>query len=541
MLTDGTCAESAMKQVEQQPLKTSAFIVFALLVAAKLLNFVKKVLIGKFFGVTFIADAFFAAGYLPYYLAIFFEGVIFLAFLPLFSQVKSEKGRESSRQFAGEVFLLVLFMTGVFVALAYRGGPWFVNQLVPGFSPLEQHLTVSLFRILSLVVIFISLCSFFKALNSYFDHQAFAASSGVVDAAVMMGIMFLGWRAWGIYGAAWGAVFGAFVAFGAQAFYFFRAEPFFPLKFFFQSFWLRKLLEILVPLGMIWSLQQIPLLILNRFGSGMWEGTISALNIALTVTTVPMGLVSHTVLVSVFPSMAKQANDALTGNIRQTFFKTLRGSFFILIPLGFLLTAFARPFSVLFFQGGGVSAEGTQRTANALACLGWATFALYADLFMTQSLLAIRRTLPAIGLCGIRALLTYLLTYFLSTQWDYQGLALSFSLALVINWLIFYPLFFRGTPFMGGWGNLYFYALKLAVASTPLFLSRWILNRWSISEWMAFPQTVSLAGLMALGFCTLAFYLLLTSWLKVEEFSELFKKLGYVWFRKDWSPVDPNS
>lgn len=530
-----------MKQVEVQPLKSSALIVFAFLVAAKLLNFFKKILIGKFFGVTFTADAFFAASYLPYYLAIFFEGVIFLAFLPLFSQVRAEKGGEEARFFAGEVFLLTFFLTSVFAGAACWGAPWFVNQLVPGFSPAEQQFTVSLFRILCLVIIFISICSFFKALNSFFDRHAFAASSGVMDAVVMIIVMLLGWRLWGIQGAAWGAVLGAFAACAAQGFYFYRAEAFFPLKISFRSPWLMQLLYVLAPLGVIWGLQQIPLLILNRFGSGMWEGTISALNIALTVTTVPMGLVSHTVLVSVFPSMARQAHDVLTGDIRETFFRTLRGSFFILIPLGFLLTAFARPFSVLFFQGGGISMEGTQRIANALACLGWATFALYADLFMTQSLLAVRKTLPAIGLCGIRAALTYFLTYFLSVPWDYQGLALSFSMAMVLNWLFFYPLFFRGTPFTGGWKSLYYYTFKLAAAAAPLFLCRWILNRWSVSEWMAFPQAVSAASVAALGACALAAYLGLTAWFKVEEFSELFKKLGHVWFRKDWSPVDPNS
>ena len=52
-------------------LKTS-LVVFLFLVGAKLLNFLKKILIGQLFGVSTVADAFFAASYLPYYFAIFF-------------------------------------------------------------------------------------------------------------------------------------------------------------------------------------------------------------------------------------------------------------------------------------------------------------------------------------------------------------------------------------------------------------------------------------------------------------------------------------
>lgn len=503
-------------------LRTSA-IVFLFLVTAKLLNFYKKILIGQLFGVSWVADAFFAASYLPYYLAIFFEGILFLGFLPLFSQVMAEKGKGEANQFVSEVLILTFFLTGLIVVLAWWQAPPLIRELVPGFSASEQNLTCSLFQILSLVVVFISLTSFFKALNSYFGDYALAASSALTDTAVTIVVTVLAWKIWGIYGASWAAVIGAFAALIFQATFLFRRHIVFPMRWSFQSAWLGRLVLFLIPMAAIWTFQQIPLVILNRFGSGMWEGTISAMTISQTLTTVPMGLVSHTVLFAVFPSLTRQANHTNSEHAKETFFQTLRVGFFLLIPIGFFLTSLARPIAALFFEGGGISVEGTRRIANSLACFGWATFALYADLFMTQSLIAVRRPLPAISLCFSRAVLTYGIGYLFSMLWDYQGLTLSFSLALVVNLFLLFPLLFRFSPFRGEWGSLFGYSGKLCLAAAPALSLGWILNRWRIEEW-ADSSKAGVLGWMVLSLLVdTGIYLLLLNGLKVGEVRSLFK------------------
>ncbi len=514
-------------------IRTSA-IVFFFLVSAKLLNFFKKILIGQLFGVSWVADAFFAASYLPYYVAIFFEGIVFLGFLPIFSQVLSQKGREEANRFVSEVLFFVSLVTVCLVLLAWVGAPWIVREIVPGFSAAKQQLTQSLFQVLSLVVIFISLTSFFKALNSYFEDNAVAASSGLMDTAVTIGLTLLTWKFFGIAGAAWAAVIGAFTALIFQAASLFRKHLVFSGRLSIHTAWLRQLFVFLIPMGAIWAFQQIPVVILNRFGSGMWEGTISALVISHTLTTVPMGLVSHTVLFTVFPSLAKQAHQAAPEEVRQTFFQTLRGGYFILVPVGFLLTGLARPLAALFFGGGGISVEGTQRIANSLACFGWATFALYADLFMTQSLIAVRKTTPAIFLSGCRAVLTYVIGYVLSTVWDYQGLALSFSLALVINFFLFFPVFFRMSPFSQGWGDIFKYSLKLILASSFSLLILAATRQWSVAEWLGFPRWL-LVLVLGLGFVGGGgLYLGLVALFRVEEIRTVMQGFKQAWLERQW-------
>ena len=525
----------------KSPVLRTSLIVFLFLVCTKILNFVKKVLIGKLFGVSTVADTFFAASYLPYYLTIFFEGILFLGFLPLFSQVMSTKGKEEASQFVGEILFLVVVLTCSLTALAWWGAPWITRQIVPGFRLHDQELTCDLFKILSLVIIFLSLTSLFKALNSYFEDYAAAASAGLVDTLIMMTITLASWKLWGIRGAAWGSVAGALCALIFQAAFLVQKHLFFAGRFSFETTWILKLFYFLVPMGAIWFFQQIPLVILNRFGSGMWQGTISALTIAQTLTTVPMGLVSHTVLFAIFPSLTKQANETGLEHARATFFQTLRGGFLILIPVGFLLSGLARPLASLFFSGGGILEEGTRRIANALGCLGAATFALYADLFMTQSLIAIRKTVPAILLCASRAVLTYAVCYILSTLWDYQGLAVGFSAALAVNFFLFFPVIFRLSPFVGEWKSLFVYCLKLMLAASPVSLVAWLANRWSVAQWTHFPPVGTVLAMALMSLAGAGAYWVVLLLFRIQEVRYVMESLKPSGLRKDWSLADPGN
>jgi putative peptidoglycan lipid II flippase len=518
-------------------LKTGTFV-FALVVATKVFNFFKKILIGNLFGISWQADSFFAASYLPYYVAVFFEGVIYLGVIPLFGKALAEEGEEGAKRLVGEILPWIVLLTGGLVLGACLGAPWLVREIVPGFRTGSQTLTQNLFPVMSLVIIFITLSSFFQSLNSFFGNYLMAASSGLTDSLTMMGITLVTFSIWGIYGAAWGSVAGALAAFSLQAFFLKRSGKIFPIKMTLRRDPILKLSKILVPLGIIWVFQMIPLVILNRFGSGMWQGTISAISISLGIMIVPTGLVSQTVLISVFPSLVKDAGEVSNGNARETFFQTLKAAFFVLVPAGFRLSALAKPFAFLFFSGAGEGAEGMRRISNSLFYLGWSAFAFYADLFMTQSLITLRKTLPAIFLCATRACLTYGFCYFLSYVWDYQGLALSFSLGLAVNLFVLFPLFFRMTPLKGMWGALVRYCLKLLLAASPLLVCGWFLKSGCGLSGMVSRKAPAFGILAGVSFLGILLYLLALYGMRLRELHSVLGEFKRRWAQKKWWITD---
>lgn len=494
--------------------------IFVFLLTAKLLNFVKKILIGNLFGVSQTADAFFAASYLPYYLAVFFEGAIFLAFLPAFAAIRGRLGEEGERRFSGQMFFVFSGMCLVLIAGMNLFAERIMMELVPGFKPQTMQLALPLFRIMTLVLLFISLCTYFQSLNSYHRHYLFAASSGFVDTAGMIAVTLASWKIWGIYGAAWGSVLGSFLAFLSQMLFYFKKRGYLP-KFHFQWDLLRPCLLALGPLASVWLFQQAPLLILTRFGSGMWQGTISAMNIAQALTTVPMGLVSRTVLLSIFPFLVKQAHEESPEEASRTFFNTLRASFLLLVPTGILLSALAKPAAVLFFSGGGIEPEGTRRIAFALTGFGWSLFVLYADLFSAQSLIAVRSVRAALWIVVLRAVLTYGICYYFSIWWDYQGIAWGFSTALLVNFLFFFPGCFGLSRLRGNWADLFLFTAKLWFASLPLVLAGFFFYHSDMGYWRSLPSWALLAVGAGTAAGLLALYAAGLWLLKVPEFMHM--------------------
>ncbi len=524
--------ETIAPETKPRSMARYSVLIFIFLLSAKLLNFVKKILIGQLFGVGATADAFFAAAYLPYYLAVFFEGAIFLAFLPAFAAVRARAGEEGERRFVGPMAVVFGLLCLVLVmGMNLFSGP-ILAALVPGFKASQMQLALPLLRIMSWVLFFISLCTFFQALNSYHRHYLVSASSGFVDTAGMIVLTLASWKAWGIYGAAWGSVFGAFLACLTQAVFYGRSRNFFSVGLSFRSEQLLPCLAALVPLAVVWTFQQVPLLVLTRFGSGMWRGTISALNIAQTLTTVPMGLVSRTVLLSVFPFLVQQAHEETPEAASATFFSTLRASFVLLVPAGLLLSVFAKPITVIFFSGGGIDPEGSRRIAHSLVWFGWSLFVLYADLFASQSLIAVRSVRAAIWLSLLRASLAYTAGYYLAGWWDYEGIAFSFSLALAVNFFVFFPLVFRLSKFEGDWGAFFVFTLKLLASSLPLVGAAYLLNQIDMVSWLAWPRlrllSGSLAGILMLG----ALYAGALRLLKVREASQMTASLAALWPRR---------
>jgi len=501
-----------------------SLLIFIFLLSAKLLNFVKKILIGRLFGVGDTADAFFAASYLPYYLAVFFEGAIFLAFLPAFASIRARLGEAGERDFVKQMFFVFALLGAALIILMNVFSGFIIPQLVPGFKPEKMLLTLPLFRIMTLVLVFISLSTFFQALNSYHRHYVLAASSGFVDTAGMIGVTLISWKLWGITGAAWGSVFGAFLAFLTQMSFYFKKRGLWP-PMAFPTGLLKPCLQGLVPLAAVWFFQQAPLLILTRFGSGMWMGTISAMNIAQTLTTVPMGLVSRTVLLSIFPFLVKQAHEDSSQAASATFFSTLRASFVLLIPAGILLSAFAKPIAVIFFSGGGIDAEGTRRIAHSLIGFGWSLFVLYADLFSAQSLIAMRSARSALWITLLRAVLTYSICYYFSSWWDYQGIAFGFSVALVINFFVFFPMCFQISNLRTEWKKLFGLAGQLWLASVPLIAAGIFLNRADVESYLE-KSRLSLLGsslglILVLGCC----YGAALWFMRIPEFKEMMERL----------------
>ncbi|MEC9070650.1 MAG: lipid II flippase MurJ, partial [SAR324 cluster bacterium] len=161
---------------------------------SRILGAVRDLVIAHVFGAGWITDAFVQAFTIPNVLRrLTAEGSMTLAFLPLYTEIREHKDRESARKFAAQTLTLILAATTILSGLGIIFSPQLVFLFAAGFasSPEKFELTVLLTRVMFPYLIFVSLVAW--AMGVLNAEERFAAPAA---APILLNI--------GIIGAAFG-------------------------------------------------------------------------------------------------------------------------------------------------------------------------------------------------------------------------------------------------------------------------------------------------------------------------------------------------
>ena len=118
--------------------------------ASRVLGLVRDQLLAAFMGAGPVADAFYVAFRLPnLFRRLFGEGAFNAAFVPLFTGLLQNEGREVARGFAAEAFAVLAFWLGGLTAVGEVFMPTVLHVIAPGFDsdPAKFHIAVALSRI----------------------------------------------------------------------------------------------------------------------------------------------------------------------------------------------------------------------------------------------------------------------------------------------------------------------------------------------------------------------------------------------------------
>ncbi|MCX7009409.1 MAG: hypothetical protein NTY53_19565, partial [Kiritimatiellaeota bacterium] len=117
--------------MEQHKVIRSAFTVGAFTSLSRVLGFVRDILTAAMFGTSAAMSNFVVAFTIPnMFRALFGEGALSSAFVPLFTRLKQQKGEATALSFARKVITLIGLLLAVIVVLGI--GVTFVLQYAPG-------------------------------------------------------------------------------------------------------------------------------------------------------------------------------------------------------------------------------------------------------------------------------------------------------------------------------------------------------------------------------------------------------------------------
>ena len=419
----------------------ASFIMMASVFASRVIGVFREMAIAGFGGINKGVDAYQIAFIIPEILNhIVASGFLSITFIPIFAHYFTlNKKNEGYR-----IFSIILNSFGLlllcFIIISMIFAPELVRLFVPGIKdPTTFALAVKMTRIIIPAQFFFFCGGLFMAVQ--FVNEKFfipALAPLIYNLFIIIGGIFLG-PFIGMEGFAWGVLAGAFIGnfliqiIGAKK----LGLKYYPVITFKHPDlikYIKLTLPLMIGLTMTFSTE----ILLKFFGSYLdQEGSIAAMNYALRVMFILVGLFGQAIGVASYPFMAKLA---LQGNISELnqLLNTTMKFIFLVIPVSILFMVLSQEIITILFQRGRFDANATLMTAGILPFFMIGAFAFAAQNIVSRGFYAIQNTIfPAIftSMCVI---LTLPLIFLFMKTMGVRGVAFGLSLSVIIQAFILF-------------------------------------------------------------------------------------------------------
>ncbi len=322
---------------------------------SRIFGFVRDVLIAAIIGAGGIADAFFVAFRFPnLFRRLFAEGAFAAAFVPIFSSILEQEGREKARAFAEQAFTLLFLILALFVSAFEIIMPWAMMVLAPGFDevPKKMEMATELSRIAFPYLLFISLVSLQSGVLNSLGRFAVPAAAPVLFNLVLISAIF-GFHErleTPAHVLSWAISVAGLIQFIWLAWYCRSAG--FPIRLRRPRLTekVRLLGRRILPVVFGSSLYQINLLVGTILATLVSDGAVSYLYYADRVTQLPLGVVGVAVGTALLPTLSRQlaAGDETGASFSQN--RGLELALFLVLPATAGLLILAQPIVGALFK-----------------------------------------------------------------------------------------------------------------------------------------------------------------------------------------------
>jgi putative peptidoglycan lipid II flippase len=347
----------------------AAGVVMVGFVLSNLVGLVRRALEARVFGTSAAYDAFNAADRLPDILFVLVAGgALASAFIPTFTEFLEKDDRKGAWQLASSIANLVLLILVMFSLACWFFAPQIVASiLAPDFSPEQQALTVELLRILLLTPAIFGVSGLVMGVLN--THQSFllpALAPTMLWAGMIFGVLFFV-PEMGIHGLAWGKVLGAGMHFAIQLPGLLRL----PKRRYVPTFGLRmpavrEVGRLMAPRLLGVSVVQLNFLVNTIIASGLPEGSLTSINVAFAVMTMPQVVIAQAISIAALPTFSAQIARGQPEEMRRSLASTIRGILFLSIPAMMGLILLRTPVVSMLFQRGEFDAHSVELTSWAL-------------------------------------------------------------------------------------------------------------------------------------------------------------------------------
>lgn len=500
-------SSSANRQIAR-----AAGTVMLAFVLSNLVGLLRQILVSRTFGTNESLDAFYAAATFPDLLFnLLAGGALSSAFIPTFTGFMTKNDRKDAWRLASAITNLVILALSLVSLSAALFAPAIVRHVIfifrPGLEESLQTLTIDLLRIILIAPTIFGVSGLVMGILN--THQKFwmPALAPVFNWIGWILGLFLFVPVMGIRGLAWGYVLGAALHLCVQIPDLLRLEGIkYNFSFGTENPAVKEVGRLMAPRLLGVAAVQLNFVINTMLASGQSEGSLSAINVARMVMTMPLFVIAQAIATAALPTFSAQVARGEREEMRSSLAATLRGVMLLSIPASVGLILLRQPVVSMLFERGEFAGRSTDMVSWALL---WYTTGLVGHAaveILSRAFYALHDTKTPVGVgmaaMGLNAVFSFgFAGIFSSLGWmPHGGLALANSLATALEAIVLVILMRRRLNGMDG-GHLLqgIGQFSLATLAMAAVISAWMWWMRGANPWLLGLGGVTAGGIVYAG------------------------------------------
>lgn len=408
-----------------------------LIVAGKVLSFLRDIAVSYHFGSDKTTDAYFAANNVP---SILFTAIIssyLVLLIPTYKKIQMLYGNHEGDIFASSLVNFFVFLSIILTTIGYIFIDYLILLVSPGFDHDTHKLAVKLGKILVLSfpmsAIVIILATISNANKNFYALHIIPLISSII---VIISLSLFA-QQFGIYALALSGVLAYAVQFVIQVYvskqhfsYRFNTSPF--------NSDIKKMTILALPIIVSYSIDQVNLLVNSVFASKLADGSLSSLIYAQKLQATFVGVISMAVLTVIYPLLSELVAKNDVKHLTDIIHKSLKGIIIVVIPIALFLSLNSEIVVNIIYLRGKFEIEDSLNTSQI--------FLFYAIniLFLSIREMVLRvfylhnSTKRPLVASLISVLINIVLSFILVPLWGVKALSFANLVATIISLLLLY-------------------------------------------------------------------------------------------------------
>jgi len=514
--------------MKKQGIFKATGINFVAKAGASVLGFVQFILIAKIFGIGMETDAYLIGQTLPMMFSTI-GGIVFgYTLLPVFIEYM-ENGREEEAWIIADVFFTIIsLITLVFSVVVFILAPYLVLILAPGFNEEGAALTVYIIRVMSPAFLLIGISSINATLITGFKHFTVPALASLFLSVGAVSAILTLTGSMGIMAVPAGLMAGLTLQTIVLYLFMARKRALRP-SFKFSAPGVVQVFRLMGPRLITIVLNRTAMIVDRLLASSLGAGVISALIYANKITHAiylapPLALTK-----SMFPDLVTYYATGDRDRVRDLLMKAIRFICFLFLPVTVIVFVSGESLVTIFFKRGAFDALAVSNTVIALRffTLGMLAFALNA--VMRGAFFSMQDSATPLKMGILSFAVNIIFDLIFIRFFGFGGIALSTSLAAVINAVVMYRLLVKKNVFEGSEEKLTPFLTKVFFASFVMGGIMWAMEVYVKGGIVPGHGKGHLGAFFTANIVLgIIIYLLISVILKVREYKALIKILGLV-------------